>query len=151
MRRPAHRWVSKFWIFRKCNFLTRCVYTVHKSARKTQRKSPWWIFVIKIEETPLGEPVGWEELKVQCHEIFNSLFILSLFWYIYPLSPSAPIFLPSLSNNWFHAVLLLVSAESLIPRISPRKRNYLQINFNLLIRGLGGFDSWKRMPWHNTF
>ena len=41
--------------------------------------------------------------------------------------------------------LLSHSAKSLnyISRISPQKRKYLQSHFSLLIRGPGGFDSWK--------
>ena len=47
---------------------------------------------------------------------------------------------------------VLVSAESLISRISPRKRIFQQIHFSLLIRGPGGFDSWKNVnTWHCHF
>ena len=50
---------------------------------------------------------------------------------------------------------VLVSAESLISRISPRKQNHLQNHFSLLIRGPGGFDTWQKsfdaVSWRKTF
>ena len=51
-----------------------------------------------------------------------------------------------------HAVL--VSAESLISRISPQKRIFQHNHFSLFIWGPGEFDSWKKMQkisWHCYF
>ena len=94
-------------------------------------------------------------LKRQCHEIFW-YFIFS--WNETTLAPGkhSKTFLQIISfprrrysfKFWIPHYDTVASADSFILPcycISPRKRNYLQNHFGPLIRGLGGFDSHKKI------